>query len=72
MNSKDIVDEDADHDGYDSDEAPPEESRIAANSIKSAYRLLTPSVKVFFFSNSLCLILSMIILICIECHMMIN
>ncbi|XP_061361336.1 SPX domain-containing membrane protein At4g22990-like isoform X3 [Gastrolobium bilobum] len=44
ISSEDKVDEDADQD-YDSEEAP-EESRLPANSIGSAYRLLTPSVKV--------------------------
>ncbi|CAL5185149.1 unnamed protein product [Lathyrus oleraceus] len=39
------VDEDIDQDYDDSEEAP-EESRLPANSIGSAYRLLTPSVKV--------------------------
>lgn len=43
--SKDKVDEDADQDFDESEEAP-EESRVPANSIGSAYRLLTPSVKV--------------------------
>lgn len=38
-------DEDADQDFDDSEEAP-EESRKPANSLRSAYRLLTPSVKV--------------------------
>ncbi|KAK4262707.1 hypothetical protein QN277_028236 [Acacia crassicarpa] len=38
-------DEDADQDYDDSEEAP-EESRKPANSLRSAYRLLTPSVKV--------------------------
>ncbi|KAE9611330.1 hypothetical protein Lal_00011681 [Lupinus albus] len=45
ISSEDKVDEDADQDNDDSEEAP-EESRLAANSIGSAYRLLTPSVKV--------------------------
>ncbi|OIW06382.1 hypothetical protein TanjilG_15027 [Lupinus angustifolius] len=45
ITSEDKVDEDADQDCDDSEEAP-EESRKPANSIRSAYRLLTPSVKV--------------------------
>ncbi|KAK7315157.1 hypothetical protein VNO77_33690 [Canavalia gladiata] len=45
ISSKDKVDEDADQDCDDSEEAP-EESRQPANSFVSAYRLLTPSVKV--------------------------
>ncbi|OIW12538.1 hypothetical protein TanjilG_04702 [Lupinus angustifolius] len=45
ISSEDKVDEDVDQDNDDSEEAP-EESRLAANSIGSAYRLLTPSVKV--------------------------
>lgn len=43
--SEDKVDEDGDQDYDDSEEAP-EESRLPANSIGEAYRLLTPSVKV--------------------------
>ncbi|KAI5400337.1 SPX domain-containing membrane protein At4g22990 isoform X1 [Lathyrus oleraceus] len=45
ITSEDKVDEDADQDNDDSEEAP-EESRQPATSIGSAYRLLTPSVKV--------------------------
>ncbi|XP_058779151.1 SPX domain-containing membrane protein At4g22990-like isoform X1 [Vicia villosa] len=45
ITSDDKVDEDIDQDYDDSEEAP-EESRLPANSIGSAYRLLTPSVKV--------------------------
>ncbi|KAI5444515.1 hypothetical protein KIW84_012954 [Lathyrus oleraceus] len=45
ITSDDTVDEDIDQDYDDSEEAP-EESRLPANSIGSAYRLLTPSVKV--------------------------
>ncbi|KAF7828325.1 SPX domain-containing membrane protein [Senna tora] len=45
ITSEDKVDEDADQDFDESEEAP-EESRRPANSIGSAYRLLTPSVKV--------------------------
>ncbi|KAL5069796.1 hypothetical protein RYX36_020683 [Vicia faba] len=45
ITSEDKVDEDADQDNDDSEEAP-EESRRPATSIGSAYRLLTPSVKV--------------------------
>lgn len=45
ITSDDKVDEDIDQDFDDSEEAP-EESRLPANSIGSAYRLLTPSVKV--------------------------
>lgn len=45
ITSEDKVDENADQDNDDSEEAP-EESRRAAASIGSAYRLLTPSVKV--------------------------
>ena len=45
ITSEDKVDEDADQD-YDESEEAPEESRQPANSIGSAYRLLTPSVKV--------------------------
>ncbi|XP_061358079.1 SPX domain-containing membrane protein At4g22990-like [Gastrolobium bilobum] len=45
ISSEDKVDEDADQDCDDSEEAP-EESPKPANSIGSAYRLLTPSVKV--------------------------
>lgn len=35
-------------DECDGSEEAPEESRVAANSIGSAYRLLTPSVKVLY------------------------
>ncbi|CAI8593705.1 unnamed protein product [Vicia faba] len=45
ITSDDKVEEDIDQDYDDSEEAP-EESRLPANSIGSAYRLLTPSVKV--------------------------
>ncbi|XP_019413723.1 PREDICTED: SPX domain-containing membrane protein At4g22990-like isoform X2 [Lupinus angustifolius] len=45
ITSEDKVDEDADQDCDESEEAP-EESRKPANSFRSAYRLLTPSVKV--------------------------
>lgn len=45
ITSDDKIDEDIDQDYDDSEEAP-EESRLPANSIGSAYRLLTPSVKV--------------------------
>ncbi|XP_027367148.1 SPX domain-containing membrane protein At4g22990-like isoform X2 [Abrus precatorius] len=45
ISSVDTVDEDADQDNDDSEEAP-EDSRLPATSIGSAYRLLTPSVKV--------------------------
>ncbi|KAE9592549.1 hypothetical protein Lal_00028468 [Lupinus albus] len=45
ITSEDKVDEDADQDVDDSEEAS-EETRKPANSIGSAYRLLTPSVKV--------------------------
>ncbi|XP_027357721.1 SPX domain-containing membrane protein At4g22990-like isoform X2 [Abrus precatorius] len=45
ISSEDGVDEDADQDYDDSEEAL-EESRQPANSMASAYRLLTPSVKV--------------------------
>lgn len=45
ITSEDKVDEDADQDNDDSEEAP-EESRQPATSIGLAYRLLTPSVKV--------------------------
>ncbi|RDX96505.1 SPX domain-containing membrane protein [Mucuna pruriens] len=45
ISSENKVDEDADHDCDDSEEAP-EESRQPVNSIVTAYRLLTPSVKV--------------------------
>ncbi|CAJ2666571.1 unnamed protein product [Trifolium pratense] len=45
ITSDDKVDEDNDQDYDDSEEAP-EESRLPANSIGEAYRLLTPSVKV--------------------------
>ncbi|XP_012567722.1 SPX domain-containing membrane protein At4g22990-like [Cicer arietinum] len=45
ITSDDKVHEDIDQDYDDSEEAP-EESRLPANSIGSAYRLLTPSVKV--------------------------
>lgn len=45
ITSEDKVDEDADQDNDDSEEAP-EESRQPATSIGSAYRLLTPSLKV--------------------------
>ncbi|KAI5435071.1 hypothetical protein KIW84_021775 [Lathyrus oleraceus] len=45
ITSEDKVDEDTDQDNDDSEEAP-EESRQPATSIGSAYRLLTPSVKV--------------------------
>ncbi|KAE9621057.1 putative SPX domain, major facilitator superfamily [Lupinus albus] len=45
ITSEDKVDEDADQDCDESEEAP-EESRKPANSFGSAYRLLTPSVKV--------------------------
>ncbi|KAF1899434.1 hypothetical protein Lal_00019562 [Lupinus albus] len=44
ITSEDKVDEDADQDCDESEEAP-EESRKPANSFGSAYRLLTPSVK---------------------------
>jgi len=43
---KDKVDEDDDQDYEDSEEAP-EDSHQPANSIGAAYRLLTPSVKVW-------------------------
>lgn len=39
--------DDDDQEEYDASEEAPEESRLPANSIGSAYRLLTPSVKVF-------------------------
>ncbi|KAG4952446.1 hypothetical protein JHK85_046313 [Glycine max] len=45
ISSENKVDEDADQDCDDSEEAP-EESRQPVNSIRMAYRLLTPSVKV--------------------------
>ncbi|ESW24118.1 hypothetical protein PHAVU_004G104300 [Phaseolus vulgaris] len=45
VSSENKVDEDADQDCDDSEEAP-EESRQPVNSIVAAYRLLTPSVKV--------------------------
>ncbi|XP_020203560.1 SPX domain-containing membrane protein At4g22990 isoform X2 [Cajanus cajan] len=45
ISSENKVDEDADQDGDDSEEAP-EESRQPVNSIVAAYGLLTPSVKV--------------------------
>ena len=45
ISSETKVDEDADQDCDDSEEAP-EESRQPVNSIVAAYRLLTPSVKV--------------------------
>jgi len=45
ISSENKVDEDADQDCDDSEEAP-EESRQPVSSIVAAYRLLTPSVKV--------------------------
>lgn len=45
ISSEDKEDEEADQDYDDGGEAP-EGSRLPANSIGSAYRLLTPSVKV--------------------------
>lgn len=56
--SKDKVDEDADQDFDESEEAP-EESRVPANSIGSAYRLLTPSVKVCDKLFVICMILDL-------------
>lgn len=45
ISSEDKGDEDGDQD-YDDSEEVPEKSRLPATSIGSAYRLLTPSVKV--------------------------
>lgn len=45
LNSEEKKTEDADEENDDSEEAS-EDSRLPANSIASAYRLLTPSVKV--------------------------
>lgn len=56
ISSEDKIDEDADQDCDDSEEAP-EESRRPANSIQSAYRLLTPSVKVCEQLTVTCMIL---------------
>lgn len=49
LNSEEKKSEDGDYD--DSEEAS-EDSRLPANSIASAYRLLTPSVKVWIFHIS--------------------
>lgn len=46
LNSEEKNNEDGDEEEYDDSEEPSEDSRVPANSIASAYRLLTPSVKV--------------------------
>ncbi|KAK7279892.1 hypothetical protein RJT34_24951 [Clitoria ternatea] len=46
LSSEDKEDEDAEQDYDDSEEEAPVESRLPATSIQSAYRLLTPSIKV--------------------------